>query len=85
MPARSGRRPAGWPPRSVTRAPGEGGRLLSWAFRHLAGPAEGVKGAVQGGSAEAREAWKRDLAERKRFTQEQRERKRADREARRRG
>ncbi|MCG5471156.1 hypothetical protein LADH09A_005137 [Micromonospora sp. LAH09] len=70
---------------AVTRAPGEGGRLLSWAFRHLAGPAEGVKGAVQGGSAEAREAWKRDLAERKRFTREQRERKRADREARRRG
>ncbi|MEU1678369.1 hypothetical protein ABZ422_04660 [Micromonospora zamorensis] len=65
---------------AVTKAPGEGGRLLSWAFRHLAGPAEGVKGAVQGGSAEARDAWKRDLAERKRFTREQRERKRADRE-----
>jgi hypothetical protein len=43
-----------------------------------------VKGAVQGGSAEARDAWKRDLAERKRFTREQRERKRADREAQRR-
>ncbi|WP_433653351.1 hypothetical protein ACQP2C_15305 [Micromonospora zamorensis] len=69
---------------AVTRAPGEGGRLLSWAFRHLAGPAEGVKGAVQGGSAETRDAWKRDLAERKRFTREQRERKRADREAQRR-
>ncbi|MBQ0981762.1 hypothetical protein ACGFIP_18270 [Micromonospora zamorensis] len=69
---------------AVTKAPGEGGRLLSWAFRHLAGPAEGVKGAVQGGSAEARDAWKRDLAERKRFTREQRERKRADREAQRR-
>lgn len=26
---------------AVTKAPGEGGRLLSWAFRHLAGPAEG--------------------------------------------
>ncbi|TQJ25892.1 hypothetical protein FBZ33_6264 [Micromonospora sp. A202] len=69
---------------AVTKAPGEGGRLLSWAFRHLAGPAEGVKGAVQGGSAEARDAWKRDLAERKRFTREQRERKRADRGAQRR-
>ncbi|MEU1646034.1 hypothetical protein [Micromonospora zamorensis] len=69
---------------AVTKAPGEGGRFLSWAFRHLAGPAEGVKGAVQGGSAEARDAWKRDLAERKRFTREQRERKRADREAQRR-
>ncbi|MCZ7377677.1 hypothetical protein ACWDXH_17135 [Micromonospora chokoriensis] len=70
---------------AVTRAPGEGGRLLSWAFRHLAGPADGVKGAVQGGSAEAREAWKRDLAERKRYTREQRELKRAAREANRRG
>ncbi|SCE80782.1 hypothetical protein [Micromonospora chokoriensis] len=70
---------------AVTRAPGEGGRLLSWAFRHLAGPADGVRGAVQGGSAEAREAWKRDLAERKRYTREQRELKRAAREANRRG
>ncbi|MFF0152468.1 hypothetical protein [Micromonospora sp. NPDC005203] len=66
---------------AVTRAPGEGGRLLSWAFRHLAGPAEGVQGAVQGGSTEAREAWKRDLAERKRYTREQREHRRAAREA----
>ncbi|MET7864461.1 hypothetical protein [Micromonospora taraxaci] len=70
---------------AVTKAPGEGGRLLRWAFRHLAGPADGVKGAVQGGSAEAREAWKRDLAERKRYTREQRELKRAAREANRRG
>ncbi|MFF5177065.1 hypothetical protein ACFY2Q_03435 [Micromonospora sp. NPDC000316] len=66
---------------AVPRSPGEGGRLLRWAFRHLAGPAEGVQGAVQGGSTEAREAWKRDLAERKRYTQEQREQKRAAREA----
>ncbi|WP_422737558.1 hypothetical protein ACN263_30015 [Micromonospora sp. WMMD729] len=66
---------------ATSRAPGEGGRLLSWAFRHFAGPADGVQGAVQGGSTAAREAWKRDLAERKRFTREQRERKRAAREA----
>ncbi|WP_433127946.1 hypothetical protein ACQPWW_00030 [Micromonospora sp. CA-240977] len=70
---------------AANKAPGEGGRLLSWAFRHLAGPAEGVHGAVQGGSAEAREAWKRDLAERKRYTREQRERRRAAREADRKG
>ncbi|WP_406073807.1 hypothetical protein [Micromonospora sp. NBC_01638] len=66
---------------AVTRTPGEGGRFLRWVFLHLAGPAEGVQGAVQGGSAEAREAWKRDLAERKRYTREQRERKRTAPEA----
>ena len=70
---------------AVPGAPGEGGRFLRWAYRHLAGPADGVQGAVQGGSAEAREAWKRDLAERKRYTQEQRARRRAAREADRRG
>ncbi|MDG4761160.1 hypothetical protein [Micromonospora sp. WMMD710] len=64
---------------AATRSPGEGGRFLRWAYRHLAGPADGVQGAIQGGSAEAREAWKRDLAERKRYTREQRERRRADR------
>lgn len=66
------------------RRPGEGGRLMSWVFRRLAGPPE-VQGAVQGGSAEAREAWKRDLERRKQWTREQRERKRAEREARRAG
>ncbi|RLP95859.1 hypothetical protein [Micromonospora sp. CV4] len=70
---------------ATPRSPGEGGRLMRWAFRHLAGPAEGVQGAVQGGSAEAREMWKRDLEERKRYTREQRERKRAARQAGRRG
>ncbi|WP_238424276.1 hypothetical protein [Micromonospora parastrephiae] len=53
------------------------------ARRHRQGEADllfqCVKGAIQGGSAEAREAWKRDLAERKRYTREQRERRRADR------
>ncbi|MBQ0891920.1 hypothetical protein ABZ754_12460 [Micromonospora purpureochromogenes] len=65
------------------RAPGEGGRLWAWAYKYLAGPAEGVPGAVQGGSTQAREAWKRDLENRKRWSREQRERKRAEREARR--
>ncbi|TDC39907.1 hypothetical protein E1211_02645 [Micromonospora sp. 15K316] len=63
------------------RKPGEGGRLMRWAYRHLAGPAE-VQGAVQGGSAVARELWKQDLENRKRYSREQRERKRAAREAR---
>ncbi|SCL60351.1 hypothetical protein GA0070606_3260 [Micromonospora citrea] len=66
------------------RAPGEGGRFMSWAFRHLAGPPE-VQGAVQGGSNRAREAWKQDLERRKQWSREQRERKRAEREARRGG
>ncbi|MGW3893859.1 hypothetical protein ACWD6L_01560 [Micromonospora profundi] len=66
---------------AAPKPPGEGGRFLRWTFRNLAGPAEGVQGAIQGGTAEAREAWKRDLAERKRHTKEQRERKRAAREA----
>ncbi|MCO1596354.1 hypothetical protein M8C17_14420 [Micromonospora sp. RHAY321] len=65
---------------AATRSPGEGGRFMRWAYRHLAGPAE-VQGAVQGGSAQARELWKRDLEERKRYTREQRARKRAAREA----
>ncbi|MEH0846276.1 hypothetical protein V6U81_28255 [Micromonospora sp. CPCC 205711] len=67
------------------RAPGEGGTLWAWAFKYLAGPAEGVQGAVQGGSTQAREAWTRDLENRKRWSREQRERKRAEREARRAG
>ncbi|MET8353476.1 MULTISPECIES: hypothetical protein [unclassified Micromonospora] len=69
---------------AATRSAGEGGRFMRWTFRNLTGPAEGVQGAVQGGSAEAREMWKRDLEERKRYTREQRERKRAAKEAHRR-
>ncbi|MER7333318.1 MULTISPECIES: hypothetical protein [unclassified Micromonospora] len=63
---------------------GEGGWLMSWAFRRWAGPPE-VQGAIQGGSNEAREAWKQDLERRKQWSREQRERKRAEREARRGG
>ncbi|MFJ6196897.1 hypothetical protein [Micromonospora sp. NPDC092111] len=66
----------------TAKPPGEGGRLMAWAFRHLTGPPE-VQGAVQGGSNEAREAWKRDLERRKQWSREQRERRRAEREARR--
>ncbi|MDY7089020.1 MAG: hypothetical protein SYR96_28435 [Actinomycetota bacterium] len=46
-----------------------------WWFRSLIGPAQ-TKGAVQGCDADAREQWKRDLENRKRYTREQRERKR---------
>ncbi|MEV0427730.1 hypothetical protein [Micromonospora sp. NPDC050495] len=64
--------------------PGEGGRLMGWVFRNLAGPSD-VHGAVQGGSQQAREAWKRDLELRKQWSREQRERRRAERAARRGG
>ncbi|ATO15791.1 hypothetical protein CO540_19785 [Micromonospora sp. WMMA2032] len=63
---------------------GQGGRLLGWVFRNLAGPSQ-VQGAVQGGSRLAREAWKQDLERRKQWSREQRELKRARREARRAG
>jgi hypothetical protein len=66
----------------AAKAPGEGGRLLAWAFKNLAGPPE-VAGAVQGGSRQARDAWKEDLERRKQWSREHRERKRAEREARR--
>lgn len=46
-----------------------------WAFRSLIGPAQ-VQNAVQGCDQSAREQWKRDLENRKRFTREQRERAR---------
>ncbi|MEH0937328.1 hypothetical protein [Micromonospora psammae] len=69
----------------AAKAPGEGGRLWAWAYKYLAGPAEGVQGAVQGGSTQARELWKQDLERRKQWSREQRERKRAAREARRAG
>jgi hypothetical protein len=51
-----------------------------WWFRSLIGPAT-VDNAVQGCDAQAREQWKRDLENRKRHTREQRERRRAEREA----
>ena len=48
-------------------------------FRSLIGPAQ-TTNAVQGCDAEAREQWRRDLKARKRYTQQQRERKRLARE-----
>ena len=51
-----------------------------WWFRSLIGPAQ-TKGAVHGADQAAREQWKRDLENRKRYTREQRERKRAERQA----
>jgi hypothetical protein len=52
-----------------------------WLFRSLIGPAQ-TSNAVQGCDQPAREQWKRDLANRQRYTREQRERKRLAREAR---
>jgi len=46
-----------------------------WWFRSLIGPAQ-TKGAVHGAERAAREQWKRDLENRKRYTREQRERRR---------
>lgn len=68
----------------VGDASGKGGRLMGWVFRNLAGPPQ-MEGAVQGGSRQAREAWKQDLERRKQWSREQRERKLAEREARRTG
>ena len=53
-----------------------------WMFRSMIGPAQ-TKGAVQGCDEQAREQWKRDLENRKRYTREQRARKQAERAARR--
>ena len=49
-------------------------------FRSLIGPSQ-VDRAVHGADREAREQWKRDLENRKRYTHEQRELKRRAREA----
>jgi hypothetical protein len=49
-----------------------------WMFRSMIGPAQ-TQNAVQGCDESAREQWKRDLAARKRYTQEQRERRRRER------
>jgi hypothetical protein len=51
-----------------------------WFFRSLIGPAQ-TANAVQGCDSTAREQWKRDLENRKRFTREQRERRRRAKEA----
>jgi len=47
-----------------------------WFFRSMIGPAQ-TRNAVQGCDQGAREQWKRDLANRKRYTQEQRAARRA--------
>ena len=51
-----------------------------WFFRSMIGPGQ-VDNAVHGADKAARDQWKRDLEARKRYTQEQRERRRRDREA----
>jgi hypothetical protein len=49
-----------------------------WFFRSMIGPGQ-VDNAVHGAERGAREQWKRDLENRKRYTREQHERKRAAR------
>lgn len=46
-----------------------------WFFRSMIGPAQ-TQNAVHGCDQAAREQWKRDLENRRRYTREQRERKR---------
>jgi hypothetical protein len=48
----------------------------NWFFRSLLGPAQ-TENAVHGADQGAREQWKRDLDSRKRYSREQRDRKRA--------
>ena len=62
----------------MARDPREGGRIWHLFFKTLAGPAM-VDNAVEGCTAEARDAWSRDLAERRRYSREQRARKEAAR------
>jgi hypothetical protein len=54
-----------------------------WFFRSMIGPAQ-VDNAIHGSDKAARDQWKLDLEARKRYTLEQRERKRLAREANRR-
>ena len=62
------------------QAPGEGGRLMRWAFRHLAGPAE-CAGRGAGRLAAGPRGVETRPGRAQAFTREQRERKRAAREA----
>jgi hypothetical protein len=64
----------------AARDPREGGWIWNLYYKYWAGPAT-VDGAIQGFSEEAHDGWKRDLANRKRYSREQRERRRAAREA----
>jgi hypothetical protein len=49
-----------------------------WAFRSLIGPAQ-TKNAVHGADPSTREQWLRDIENRKRYTREQRERRKVER------
>ncbi|GAA2468713.1 hypothetical protein [Winogradskya humida] len=54
----------------------EGGFLWNWIYKYWAGPAS-VQGAIEGVTQEARDGWKADLEERKRYSRAQRARKQA--------
>ena len=59
------------------RDPREGGWIWNTYFKYLAGPAA-VQGAIQGFTQEAHDGWKRDLENRKLWSANQRETKRAE-------
>jgi len=59
----------------------EGGIFWNSFYKYLAGPAT-TENAIEGVTPEAREAWKRDLERRKEWSRRERERKRAERDAR---
>jgi hypothetical protein len=64
----------------VPKDPRQGGPIWNWIYKYLMGPPQ-VEHAVHGCTAEARDYWKRDLEMRRAWSREQRERKRAAREA----
>jgi hypothetical protein len=63
----------------MAKDPREGGLFWNLFYKYWAGPAA-VQGAIEGVTPEAREGWKRDLAERQQFTRDQRARKQAARD-----
>lgn len=59
----------------MAKDPREGGRFWNALYKYWAGPAA-VEGAIEGVTQEARDAWKRDLAERKAYSRARRARRR---------
>ena len=62
----------------MKKDPREGGFIWNWFYRNLAGPAT-VQHAIQGSTEEARDLWKQDLENRRRYDREQRAKKAAAR------
>ncbi|MEV0729499.1 MULTISPECIES: hypothetical protein [Polymorphospora] len=64
---------------SPARKPEKGDRMFNFLFKILGPPT--VDNALQGCSSQAHELWKKDLEARKRYSREQREKKRAAEQA----